>query len=76
MNRHVEVRELVTLPLLPRGPSVTSHRSQRYFPGILVTLELLKTYKKDDFYIKVINFDQFCKTNRLAASMPPAARGG
>ena len=28
----------------------------------------LKTLEIDDFYIKIINFDEFCKKNRLAAT--------
>ena len=37
----------------------------------------LRTLENDDFYIKIINFDQFRKKNRLAADpLPGVTLGG
>ena len=40
VTKHVKVRELVTVVLLPINSKLTSHRFQIYFPGILVMVKV------------------------------------
>ena len=52
------------------------HENKDFLQNILIR-KPIKTLENDDFYIKIIDFDQICKKNHLAVGpLPGVTLGG